>query len=516
MFQGTPAQQRTLFSFSPTDPVETIVRKFNLWARYFFVKYFSSQDADFHEQIDNFNAQIYRGDINAFLNIVFRGGAKTTRTKLFLAFAIANDTDHFRKYLKILSRDNKNSKQAVTDIYNMLVSPRVQALYPEIFEKTTTKREETMDSFTTATGVKLASGTVGSSQRGQIQDENRPDLIVFDDFEDRSTLRSAVITKALWDNMEEARTGLAKRGGCIYLCNYISERGNVHRLVEKTKHKLIVPIIENGVPTWARYSKEDIEQIQKDADDYEGEYLCQPSASKDVLFDRETIDKQEVRQPIKELAGLRIYKPYDPSHRYGMGADVAGGVGLDASTSVIMDFDTIPAQVVAASDNNEIKPDVFGDELARQGNIFGTCLIAPEQNNHGHTTIARLVQIYDTGKLHQTQRGEVKLEKNLQRAVEYGWHTNAITKPKMIYALAKAVEDGLLLLNDARLIAECRSYSRNDLMDAEIDVRLTTRHFDLLIAACIAWQMKDFATVHEEEEQELPPEEELLYPEIGM
>jgi hypothetical protein len=31
-------------------------------------------------------------------------------------------------------------------------------------------------------------------------------------------------------------------------------------------------------------------------------------------------------------------------------------------------------------------------------------------------------------------------------------------------------------------------------MDRDEDVRLTTRHFDLLIACAVAWQMRAFAT----------------------
>ena len=496
---GNAQELRTLFSFTIEEPIERIVMKFNLWSRYFFIKYFSSPDASFHREMDAYLVKLYKADIDSFLNIVFRGGAKTTRTKLFLAYCIANDLNHSRRFLKILSRDTKNSRQFVTDVYNMLVIPRVRALYPEIFQKTVTKREESMDAFTTATGVKLASGTVGSSQRGQIQDDARPDFIVFDDFEDRATLRSAVITKALWDNMEEARTGLSKNGASLYLCNYISERGNVHKLVEKVPHKMIVPIIENGIPTWDRYSKEEIQTIQNNADDFEGEYLCKPSASKDVLFDRETVDAQKILEPIKEIAGLRIYKNYDPSHRIAGGADVAGGVGLDSSASVYIDFDTVPAQVVATFDSNEIKPDVFGDELARQGERFGECLLAPE-NNKFDMCIGRLKQIYPTDKIYKTERADTKVQSG--KLVTYGWNTNGLTKSKMLFALSKAVDDGLLSLNCPNLIAEARSYTRDDLMDSEIDPRLTTRHFDLLVACAIAWQMKDQATVNKNKDEE--------------
>ena len=54
------------------------------------------------------------------------------------------------------------------------------------------------------------------------------------------------------------------------------------------------------------------------------------------------------------------------------------------------------------------------------------------------------------------------------------WETNALTKSKMLFALAKAIEDGLLLLNDKALIDEAKSYTRSDLIDDERDPRLTT------------------------------------------
>jgi hypothetical protein len=120
------------------------------------------------------------------------------------------------------------------------VKPRVKALYPEVFVKDTLKREETMSSFTTGTGVKLRAGTVGMPQRGDIQDENRPDLVIFDDIEDRLSLMSAVMTHKIWQNIDEAITGLSKSGGAIYCCNYVSEAGNVHKLVQKIKNKMII------------------------------------------------------------------------------------------------------------------------------------------------------------------------------------------------------------------------------------------------------------------------------------
>ncbi len=494
--EDNPTNLRALFGFDSSTPPERIALKFNFFARYFFVKFFPSEDAPFHREMDLFNARIYAGKSEEFLNICFRGAAKTTRTKLFVAFAIANDRDHFRKYVKILSRDSKNSTQFVTDIYNLLINPRVKALYPGIFAKTDTKREETMSSFTTAFGVKITAGTVGSSQRGNIQDESRPDLIIMDDFEDRISLRSAVLTQAIFDNSEEARTGLSRKGGIIYLCNYLSERGNVHKLVGKVKNRLIVPIIVNGVPSWSIYSKSDVEKIRQSADDFAGEYLCEPSAGADVFFDRPSVKKQEEKTPIRDIAGFRIYHNYVHDHRYGMGVDTAGGVGLDSSATVIIDFSTIPARVAATFSDNYIKPSTFGDEIRSQADRYGAPIVAVENNKYD-MVIGRLRQIYDN--LYFTEQKETRV--GMPPTVRsYGWNTNQMTKPKALFDFKKAVEDGLLELSDAALKAECMSYSRDDLMDGAIDSRLTTRHFDLLIAASIAWQMKSFAEAKKEDD----------------
>jgi len=486
--EGKDEDVRQLFSFDTKDSWELIYKKFILWSRWFFPKFFESEDAPFHKDMDLGNIRAYLGHNRDFLNIAFRGSAKTTRTKLFVAFAIANDVGNKRKYIKVLSRDGDNSRQIVTDIYNLLIAPSVESLYPEIFEKTTEKREERMSSFTTATGIKVVSGSVGMDQRGDIQDEARPDFLWYEDIETRVSLASATITHKIWENMEEARTGLSKDGSWVCTANYISERGNVHKLVQKTDHKVIIPIEENNKPTWSRYTFDEILHMRKYEDDYEGEYLCKPSASRDVFVDREAIERQVKREPIDVIAGLKMFKRYNSMHRIGSGHDVGGGVGLDHSTSVFMDFTTNPNQVIATYKSNEIRPDEFAHEIAKQCKHFGKNYVGVEKN-YG-STIDILKTIYPTDKLHQTQRTGSKID--FQNPLEYGWTTSAATKPNMMMDLAHAIESGLLDLNDEDLISEARGYTRGDLMDKEVDPRLTTRHFDLLIACAICWQMRNF------------------------
>lgn len=518
-----PEQVIPLFRFQVSEPDEAVLMKFNLWARYFFPKYFKVADAPFHAKIDRYNFQCYAAIIKSFTDIAFRGAAKSTRTKLFVAFCIANDTGRFRKYIKISTKDLANSKQYITDIYNMFVDPEMQRFYPEVFRKTETKREETMGSFMTSTGIKVVADTVGTDQRGQLAEESRPDWRIFDDFETRKTLRSAIETKAIFDNMEEARTGLSINGACIYNCNYISERGNVHRLVEKADTKNVVMISrikdkKTGEPKWpAAYTLEEIAQIEKTAEDFGGEYMCDPAASHDVFIDREMLNKQVEKAPIKEVNGFKIFYPFNPSHRYGGGMDVGGGVGLDSSTSVFFDFTQFPARVVGTYADNTIQPSIFGDEIARQAEFFGKPIVAPE-NNKFDMCIGRLKQIYDRIFFRVRNADEAKVKARVTESQkEYGFNTNSATKSTCDMDFRKAIEDGLVELSDPNLIAEAKSYTRDDAMDREVDPRLTTRHFDLFRAAAIGWQMRNFAEMYVKPENlPLPEEEKPKYPDIGV
>ncbi len=516
--KGDKQEIRALFSFDSTNSDDEVVFLFNTWARYFYPDFFKFDDAPFHEDIDYALVRLYRGTLideellKYFIDIAFRGAAKTTRTKLFVAFVIANDTEHLRRFFKILSSDGANSQQIVTDVYNMLIIPRVQYFYAELFMKTNLKRQETMGTWTTAFGIKMECGTVGTEQRGDLQGEessDRPDFIWFDDFETRTTLRSAVKTKAIWDNMEEAREGLSVDGVALYNCNYLSERGNVHRLISiKSPDRLVLitPItgkIVNGLhvdgaPTWsAAYSPQAIESKKRNASDWAGEYLCVPSAGADIYFDRKSIDKQECKSTVDEIAGFKIFHKYDPSHRYGSGHDVAKGVGLDSSTSVFIDFSTLPFKVVGTYASNEIEPRQFAYEILSESKCFGRPIVAVE-NNKFEDCIGKLRDIYDN--LYFTEEKETKVGQP-PRTRYFGWNTNNSSKSKMLGDLKQAVKDGQLELSDPDLIAELRSYTRDDLMDRDDDVRLTTRHFDLLIACAIALQMKDFAEVARDKEE---------------
>lgn len=482
---GTPAEKRELFNFDSTTPNETVLKKFKYFARSCYPHYFPNKSAPFHDEMILNYIKSYRGETNG-IEIAFRGGAKTSYLKLFTTYVILNDTDISRRFIKVLSRDLKNATIFVTDVYNNIVS--VSKIYGDVFEKEgDIKREERMGSFTTKEKQKLMAGTVGQSQRGHLQDGFRPDWVLFEDIEDRESISSIAITEGIINRCDEAITGLSFNGNYHVNANYISDAGVVQWFLDKKgilSH--IVPIIkENGEPTWERYTPEKLEQLKAETDDWAGEYLCDPTRTGDKFFDIARIEAAlaKASEP-KETVGLvRRWSTYEPHHRYGIGVDLSDGVGKDSCALVMFDFKS--GEQIASADDNEIAPDLFTYEAITLGGEFGNCIIAPETNNTcGGIAVSALKErqypnVYQKEVLDTVGNTVSKI---------LGWHTNRKTKPDMLYDFRRDFNDGLITIHDKRILTEMKQFTKLDLQDQKSSA--ITRHFDLLMATCIAWAMK--------------------------
>lgn len=513
MATGKPEEIIAFFAFAKDDLREMVYFKFIYWIFKLYPRYLQSEPAQFHDLFVKHQFGTYYGEHN-YLNLGFRGCAKSTFAKLFIAYVLLNDIEHHRRYIKVLSRNLGNSKQMVTDIFNLIVE--VKDLYGNLFPKQKeTKGEETMTVFTTCDGVKLMAGTIGMTQRGHIQDAYRPDFLVFDDVEDRESIASLAQTEATIWRIDEAIQGLAANGAYMCLGNYISEEGVIQWFLNKPNivADKIAIVDENGKPTWPeRYNTEKIEAIRNDSDDFYGEYMCDPSRADASFFERSRIDADidMCKQPINESAGVRYWLEYQPHHRYGIGADTSEGIGRDANTMALWDFGTHPNDVGVLAGtymNNHIPPDLFGHELARVGREYGNCILAPEANNTGAATLATLrgyPNIY-------TQRSEDK--RTIRTTDRLGWRTTKKTKPQMFFEFRKDYNDGLVKIYDKNVLKEMRSFTTMDLTDTQVGI--VTRHFDLLIATVIGWQMRKYAQVGYQS-QDNYEEEEVLYSDIGI
>ena len=220
--------------------------------------------------------------------------------------------------------------------------------------------------------------------------------------------------------------------------------------------------------------------------------------SGDKYFDMKAIQalKPDQEKPIRVKGNWKYYEEPADHHTYAMGADVAEGIGRDASTAVIMRFTTEEKneekkrpKVVATYVNDSIEPDKFGEELFRESQLWNDCVIAPERNNHGYTTCVKIREL--GGNIYT----EIKEDKRTKKRTEkMGWYTSGTahngTKVKMLTRVRSATIEDEFVIPDKTLQYELLMYPR-DYVNKRQNDRTITKHFDLLIAFCICVQMEN-------------------------
>lgn len=216
------------------------------------------------------------------------------------------------------------------------------------------------------------------------------------------------------------------------------------------------------------------------------EEACMSSGNK--LIDLDILLKQQEKEPLYVIGDWKIYSEYKAGHIYAAGADVAEGVGKDSSTCVVVDFSPKTPEVVAVYKSNKIEPDIFAYELKNGLNRYGQPLIAVERNNHGHATLSELKKIYPYSMIY----GEELKDKsgNIVKK-KIGWNTTGTSKPIIVFAGKKAVEDELIVLNDKGLKSELRTYEKEDISQIQYSDK-QTRHWDVVMAFFICWEMRKY------------------------
>lgn len=517
---GTPAQRKYICSKEPL-----------YFCMYYFAPFFEYALGDYHFIFFEDFKKLVFGELKEDMWMAFRESAKTTFAKMCLTWAIVHS---HKKYISYGSYDGDNAEAALFDITVWLqTNRRLIANYGNLYQKKKSRTDDLEEAqlkrkskFITTHAkredrVRVIAFTTQESTRGHIFGIFRPDMYVYDDFENSKTAGSQPVTEKIIAHLDEARTGLASFGCALYLCNYIRDDGSVEYLrvkLESMEHGRVrnIPVkYQNGEIAWAdkyvdttkearklnediedkRLRKVSLEEKREEFGDsvFYTEMMNNPGKSGDYYFDREKIEESigKAKDPIKTVGSLEIWAKYDPSHRYALGADTSEGIGADHNATAIIDFSSNPALLTASFKDNQIKPNAFAYEIAREGRMYGECYVVPEIN-HGYGTASNLVDA-DICDYSNVYIRKVKNKTTKKTQNEYGFHMNSKTKPDVLANFKSAFEDGHLEILDKGLLEEMK-YFRKDEATRLTAEKGATRHFDKLISACLAWEGRVNAT----------------------
>lgn len=513
-------------------------QEFAAFAMYYFAEFFTYTIPGFQWLMYKALNEFTRGRFKFLLWIMFRESAKTTIAKIYVVYCIAYRK---KRFINWDAYDKGNAEAALFDIATWLqTNRRLLSDFGQLFYEDNARdavryaKLKRINEFVTSNRVKVKAYSTQESTRGRIFDRFRPDLYIIEDFETSKTVESVAITSKIVKHLDELKAGLSVDGQVLFLCNYISETGSVALLIREAKEnpiawrmQLVSVEGENGEIAWPdKYVATNdeaaklnvkrprnqwvvsLEQLRKDLNSggrkvFEAEMMNSPEASGELFFDREKCDKDieraKTKKPVKVIGGLSIWEEFQARNRYAFGGDTSKGVMRDACASVGIKFAATTekaALVVATYASNTIAPDLFGDEMAAHGRLFGECLLAPELNNTGYATVTRLKAIYPVQKIYRQIR-EDQLGKQLTK--DLGWEATSANVATIYYNFRSAYDGGEIIVYCPALLAEMRAFTKRDLeqsgkrVEGEQVQGITTRHFDLLRAACVAWEMRNHA-----------------------
>ncbi len=226
------------------------------WYTYYYIDYLKVPYAEFHYEMFNDLKELIGGKLRELAFVMFRESAKTSLAKGFITWMICTEK---RKYINVDSFDKENAERMLFDaILELQKNPRILADYGELYNTKRNSEELTqkkISNFLTNNGIRVEAHSTQESIRGRLHGAQRPDALILDDFETNKTKDSEAYTAQVAGHISEAQSGMDANGIVLYLCNYITEYGNVNKLFERSKRDdrlrvRKVDVIMDGKPSW--------------------------------------------------------------------------------------------------------------------------------------------------------------------------------------------------------------------------------------------------------------------------
>lgn len=231
---------------------------FLLFFSYFMFEYVKFPLTQFHVDYANDLKDLYEGKITELAWITSRETAKTSFAQAWLLWLVVYHKD---EYYNVDSYSAINAETFLFEvIHNLQKNQRVIHVYGNLFNAPRTFDEKTkkqVSDFITNNNIRCEAHSTSTSVRGRKHGAHRPSILILDDYETLSTVRSEAATKEVAQHFEEFATGLdQQKSRILYLSNYLSDSANVARIIERSKGnpklrvRKIARIGDDGKPTW--------------------------------------------------------------------------------------------------------------------------------------------------------------------------------------------------------------------------------------------------------------------------
>jgi len=162
----------------------------------------------------------------------------------------------------------------------------------------------------------------------------------------------------------------------------------------------------------------------------------------------------------RESADLHVLDGHpSPDHAYVIGADPSGGVGDDNAVAQVFSLTTREQVAEFASDYTE--PHTFGSVLASLAKRFNNAYVNVERNNHGGTTLARLIDVYPLYLIHRGSHGEQSNQEILSRLSHFGTNVTVANRG-LILGTARELLSDLFTIHSPELKGELDTFVEKD------------------------------------------------------
>lgn len=311
---------------------------FLLFFIYNYIDYVKFPFAPFHYEMFEDLKGLISGKYREVAFVMFRESAKTSIAKGFITWVICTQK---KKYINVDSFDLENAERMLFDaILELQKNPRVIQDYGELYNAKRNSQELTqkkISNFLTNNDIRVEAHSTQESIRGRLHGAQRPDCLILDDFETNKTKDSEAYTAQVAGHISEAQSGMDAQGIVLYLCNYITEYGNVAKLFKRAetdprlKVRRVDILDDKGLPTWPEKYSLDVEPGKVSINDikkklgsqvFDAEMMNNPVNEATQEFKKEWFRYRTYDEVIK--MNTRKFVTIDPAFTKREGSDWTG------------------------------------------------------------------------------------------------------------------------------------------------------------------------------------------------